>query len=103
MASMRASVLLEEFVKAAHGLNAPGGKHDIKKALKLPNPGCPAGCGGEFIEPPEGADVEGYGGLHPRVIGDAEAGLACGREDMGAGSRAVSFVPRHISGEGPPI
>lgn len=90
MASMRASVLLEEFVKAAHGLNAPGGKHDIKKALKLPNPGCPAGCGGEFIEPPEGADVEGYGGLHPRVIGDAEAGLACGREDTGAGSRAVS-------------
>ena len=30
---MRASVLLEEFVKAAHGLNAPGGKHD--KALEL--------------------------------------------------------------------
>ena len=119
---MRASVLLEELVDAAHGLDSPRGEDDIKKALKLPDPGGPAGCGGELPEPPEGADVEGYGGFHPRVVGDAEAGLACGREDTGvgsravsfvprlisgegtgAGSRAVSFVPRHISGEGPPI
>ena len=86
---MRASVLLEELVDAAHGLDAPRSEDDVKKALKLPDPGGPAGCGGELPEPPQGADVEGYGGFHPRVIGDAEAGLACGREDMGAGSRAV--------------
>ena len=84
---MRGSVLLEELVDAAHGLDAPRSEDDVKKALKLPDPGGPAGCGGELPEPPEGADVEGDGGLAPGVIGNAEAGLACGREGDKAGTR----------------
>ena len=67
---MRGSVLLEELVDAADGLDAPGCEDDVEDALELPDPWGPAGSrGGELPEPPEGADVEGDGGLAPGVIG----------------------------------
>ena len=85
---MRGSVLLEELVDTADGLDAPGCEDDVEDALELPDPWGPAGSrGGELPEPPEGADVEGDGGLAPGVIGNAEAGLACGREGDKAGTR----------------